>query len=86
MKKYPMASTRTICIQGALLHAVRLLRRNWDDERIANRLDEVYSCGTHAQYMEIIALAREGMRAARTLGALEPGDPIDTVEIPRVPR
>jgi hypothetical protein len=85
MAKQPVASTRTLCQMGALLHAVRLIHRNWEDERIAKRLDDVYSCGTHDQYLEIIRIARQGVRAADLLVELDPEDKIDAILIPHVP-
>ena len=85
MKKFPVAKTRTLCLQGALLHAVRLLRRNWFDDKIAARLDMVYGCGTPDQYEDIIRLARQGMLSAEMLVELGDTDPIDKILIPQIP-
>jgi hypothetical protein len=86
MKKYPLASTYTLCMQGALLVAVRMLHKGKDDEAIIRRIDEVYSCGTREQYLDIIRLARQGIRAADLLVELNPDQRIDTILIPKIPR
>ncbi len=80
-----MLSTRSLCNIGVLFHAVRLIKRGWDDSRLVDHLFGKYACGRREQYVEIVALAHRGIDAAEYLGRLRPEDELPAELVPQLP-
>jgi len=80
-----MISTRSICNIGALLHAVRLIKRGWSDLDVIDQLYDKYACGTRDQYVQVVALAHRGIAAGEYFGRLKPDDALDPSLVPPLP-
>lgn len=81
-----MPTSRELALSGALLRSVMLIRRGWMDSAILARLDRDYHGGTRQQYLEIIALAHEGVQASGRIDWLDPYYKISLANPPQLPQ
>lgn len=80
-----MPSTGELARSGALKRAVILLRLKWTDQRVFERISEVFLGGTRQQYLDIIALAKKGIVFADSIDWEDPTFVIDMSQAPQLP-
>lgn len=80
-----MSTTRSLALSGALIRAVTLIRRQWTDQRIFLRLQEVFPGYSNQDYLTVIALAHAGIAAANAINWNDPLTKIDVSILPKIP-
>jgi hypothetical protein len=73
-----------MCINGMLLHAVRVIKQGFPDWEVMYFLDKKHHCGTREQLAEIVRLAHLAITAAELYKDLEDGHRIPADAIPSV--
>ena len=73
-----------MCINGMLLHAVRVLKRGYPDWEVMYFLDNKHHCGTREQLAEIVRLAHLAITAAELYKDLAAGSRLPADTIPSV--
>jgi hypothetical protein len=73
-----------MCINGMLLHAVRVIKQGYPDWEVMYFLDKRHHCGTREQLAEIVRLAHLAIMAADLYKDLPAGQRLPSGAIPGV--